>query len=113
MPHLVQVAAEFAADGGQVLGISEDLFVPEVTPEQALARVRAFAERRQIPFPMFVLNDETLDGINALWDLPGPIPATVALDAEGRVVDMQAGGADLGRLREMMRRALGKLPPAK
>jgi thiol-disulfide isomerase/thioredoxin len=108
MPHLVQVAQEFAADGGAVIGVSEDLFAPRVTPEQALARVREFAARRRVPFPLLVFDDTTLDGLNALLDLPGPIPATIAVDAAGREVDREEGDADLDRLREMMRRALGR-----
>jgi hypothetical protein len=112
MPHLVQVAAEARQRGGQVLGISQDLFLPEVTQEQALAKVQAFVQKRKIPFPMFVLDDESLDGLSERYDLPGPIPMTLALDATGREVDRQEGGADEARLREMMRRALGELPPA-
>lgn len=110
MPHLVQVAAEFEEQGGQVIGISQDLFVPNVTPEQALARVEKFVAQREIPFPMLVLNAETLGGLDELYDLPGGIPVTLAFDAQGNEVDREEDGADLERLREMMRRALGELP---
>lgn len=108
MPHLVQVAAETRERGGQVLGISQDLFLPDVTREQALQRVEQFVRERGIPFPMLVLDDEDLDGVSELYDLPGPIPVTLAFDGSGREVDRQEGGADLERLRAMMRRALGE-----
>jgi hypothetical protein len=111
MPHLVQVAAEARERGGQVLAISQDLFLPEVSKEQALAKVQAFVRARAIPFPTFVLDDESLEGISDLYQLPGPIPVTLALDGSGKEVDRQEGGADLARLREMMRRALGETTP--
>lgn len=113
MPHLVQVAGEFEADGGRVIGISQDLFVPDSTRENALPKVKKITAARKVRYPILVLDDETLDGLNDLYDLPGPIPCTIALDANGREVDRQEGDADVSRLREMMQRALGKLPPAK
>jgi hypothetical protein len=110
MPHLVQVAEEWRERGGSVLGISQDLFVPEMTREQALAKVRAFVQARRIPFPMFVIDDENPDAVSDRYSLPGPIPVTLAFDATGKEVDRQEGSADLERLREMMRRAVGELP---
>lgn len=111
MPHLVQVYKEFQAQGGQVIGVSLDLFVPDVTPEQALAKVQEFVRDREIPFPMLVLNGETPDGLNERYELPGAIPATLAFDANGKEVDREEQGADLERLRAMMRRALGQPAP--
>src|SRR5690606_6545532 len=111
MPHLVQVADEFADRGARIVGISEDLFVPDVTPEQALAKVEAFVEQTEIPFPMLVLNAESTAGLDERYDLPGGIPVTLAFDANGVEVDREESGADLERLREMMRRAIGELPP--
>ena len=112
MPHLVQVHKEFQERGGQVIGVSLDLFVPDVTPEQALEKVRAFAQKREIPFPMLVLNAETPDQLNERWELPGGIPVLLAFDAAGKEVDREESGADLERMRAMMRRALGE-PAAK
>lgn len=108
LPHLVQVAQEFEADGGRVIAISEDFFIPDATEASALEAVRKAATKRALPFPIFVLIDKTLDGLNDLYDLPGPIPCTIAVDADGKEVDRAEDGADLERLRQMMRRALGK-----
>jgi len=107
LPHLVQVANEFAAQGGRVVGISQDYFLPKVTAEGALAAVQRVVDRRAVTFPMLVLVAESTDGLNELYRLPGPLPCTIALDAAGKEVDRVEGGADLERLRQMMRRALG------
>lgn len=112
MPHLVQVAGEFEAEGGRVIGISQDLFLPETTQASVLPKVKRITAARQVRYPILILVDQTLDGLNDLYDLPGPIPCTIALDANGKEVDRQEGDASVERLREMMQRALGKLPPA-
>jgi hypothetical protein len=110
MPHLVQVAAEARERGGRVLSISQDVF-PAFEKAEALAKVRAFAQRQRIPFPIWVLDAETLDPLNELYALPGPIPVTLALDRDGKEVDREEGSVDVPRLREMMARALGEKPP--
>lgn len=106
MPHLVQVADEFAAQGGKVIAISQDLFLPDVDEAQALAKVERTVAKLGIRFPVFILRDATLEALNAHFDLPGPIPCTIALDANGKEVDRVEDGAELDRFREMMRRAL-------
>lgn len=108
LPHLVQVANEFAADGGKVIGVSQDYFLPGATEDGALAAVRKVASKRGVPFPTFVLIADSLEGLNDLYRLPGPIPCTIALDRSGKEVDRCEEGADLERLRQMMRRALDK-----
>ncbi len=110
MPHLVQVAAEAKERGGRVLSVSQDLF-PAFEKEEALAKVRAFVHERRIPFPVFVLDADSLDPLSELYSLPGPIPVTLALDSSGKEVDRQEGALDLARARQMMARALGEQPP--
>ena len=104
----MKVAQEFAAEGGRVIGISQDLFVPDATEEGSLAAVKKIMSAHGVTFPTFILKDRTLDGLNALYDLPGPIPFAFALDQDGRVVDREETGGDEARFRQMMRRALGK-----
>lgn len=108
----MKVATEFEKEGARVLTISQDLFVPKAAPEKALAKVKAFAEARGMKFPVWILEDKTLDPLNAAYDLPGPIPCTLAFDANGKEVDRCEGDADEERFRQMFRRALGKEPPA-
>jgi hypothetical protein len=110
MPHLVQVAAEAAERGGRVLSVSQDLF-PDFGKDEALAKVRAFVQKQRIPFPVWVLDADSLDPLGEAYALPGPIPVTLALDASGKEVDRQEGPAELERMREMMARALGEKPP--
>lgn len=106
----MKVAQEFAAEGGRVIGISEDLFLPDATEEGSLAAVKRIMALHGVTFPVFILKDRTLDGLNALYDMPGPIPFAFALDKDGRVVDREEAGADEARFRQMLRRALGKEP---
>ena len=104
----MQVAQEFEAQGGRVLSISQDLFIPDATEATAVAAVKKASTKLGIRFPVFILNDKTLDAVNARFNLPGPIPCTIALDADGKEVDRDEGDADLERCRAMMRKALGK-----
>jgi hypothetical protein len=109
----VQVAGEFAKDGGRVIGISQDLFVPGATAENAMPKVKRVLAAREVRYPILVLEAPSLDGLNELYDLPGPVPCTLAFDKDGREVDREEGDADPDRFRQMMRRALGKEPPAR
>jgi|SRR5690606_20502747 len=106
MPDLVKVAGEFADRGGKVIAISQDLFAPNVTEEQALASVKRLAGQLGMRFPVFILKDKTLDALNEHFNLPGPIPCTIALDASGKEVDREEEEAGLERFRAMMQRAL-------
>lgn len=103
----MKVAQEFAAEGGRVIGISQDLFVPDSTEASALAAVKTAMAAHGVTFPVFILKDRTLEGLNTLFDLPGPLPCTLAFDKDGREVDREEG-ADEARFRQMMRCALGK-----
>ena len=105
----MKVAQEFAGDGGRVIGISQDLLVPGSTKESALAAVKRIMAARGATFPVFIL-DGKLDGLNELFNLPGPIPCTLALDKDGHEVDHEEKDSDEARFRQMMRRALGKEP---
>jgi len=111
MPHLVKVASEFESEGGRVIAISEDLFVPRATRESALEKVKKAVAARGMKFPVLILEEKNLDGLNERFDLPGPIPCTIAFDKDGKEVDRAEEGADEARLREMFLRALGKKPP--
>ena len=104
----MQVAQEFAAQGGAVIGISQDFFIPDATEASSLAAVKKTIAARGVRYPVFILNDKTLDAVNARFELPGPIPCTIALDASGKVVDREEGAGDLERFRAMMRTCLGK-----
>jgi hypothetical protein len=110
LPDLVEVGREFEDRGGKVLGISQDLFQPGKTAAGELPVVQKFLADRELPLRVFLFDAPNLDGLNEHFDLPGPIPVTLALDAQGREVARHEGRASLEALRAMLRKALG-LPP--
>ncbi len=70
--------------------------------------MRAFADKQGYKFPVLVFPGDALDAVVERFDIPGPIPYTIAVDKNGVVVDTHEGVADRERLVAMMRRALGK-----
>lgn len=108
LPELLEVGAEFASEGGDVVLVSYDLIVPGATLEQAERDVRAFAEKRGIRAPILVYDAPDYESINARFDLPGGVPVTLALDRDGKVVAVHDGQATRDEFRELMRAALGR-----
>lgn len=106
MPDLVEVGQAFAERGGQIVAVSQDLFVPKATIESVTPKVKQAIERLGLDFDV-VIYDGELEALNDRFDLPGPIPTTIAIDVNGRIVDREENAADIERLRELMQRALG------
>jgi thiol-disulfide isomerase/thioredoxin len=107
MPELVEVGREYAERGGHVVGVSYDLMVAGADPATIASDVRAFLVARELDLSVLIYDEDDYDAVNERYGLPGAIPATLAIDAEGRVVDRQFGKADHTRFDEMMRKALG------
>ena len=107
LPELMKVGAEFEEAGGRVVLVSYDLIVPDAEREDARRRVTEFARKHGYGVPILIYDAPDYEAINARFDLPGGVPVTIALDATGKVVDVQDGEADEARFREMMQRALG------
>jgi hypothetical protein len=108
MPDLVEVAAEHEDEGARVLTVSYDLQIAGAKEDVALANVRRFVEARGWRLPVYVYDAPDLDAINEKYELPGPIPVTLAFDAEGNLVDREDGPAGKERFEELMRKALGR-----
>ena len=108
LPEFEAAAAERAADGLQVLTISYDYMVAGVEAESALAKVRGHLERSGQGFEVLIYDEDDYDGINELLALPGPIPVTLALDAEGVEVGRVDGSTDLEGFRALAAAALGE-----
>jgi len=106
MPDLAEVAKEFRGAGLTVVGVSYDFMVPGPTRDEALQSVAAFQRQESIPFPLLVFEGKDYQEINAALRLPGPVPVTLAFDAEGREVARLESGADLAGLRLLARKAL-------
>jgi hypothetical protein len=107
MPGLVQVARENDARA-EVLLVSYDLVSDEDgRPDQVRERVAKFVGGRGWGLPVLVYDGPDLDALNERFALPGPIPVTLAFDAQGREVDREEDAASAERLAEMLATALG------
>ncbi len=107
LPELVEVARAYRERGGAVVGVSYDLMIPDTDPDTIEATVREFLDTRSLAFSVLVYDEDDYEAINARFALPGDIPVTLAIDAQGRIVDRQEGRAGKERFEEMMRKALG------
>jgi hypothetical protein len=105
----VEVGKEHEKDGARILTVNYDLQVPSpAKPEAVVANVERFLKARGWSFPAYVFDSPDLDAINERFDLPGPIPVTLAFDAQGNLVDREDGPAEKARFEELMKKALGK-----
>lgn len=105
----MEVGTEHESDGARILTVSYDLQVPSPpTREAAVSNVERFLKARGWSFPVYVYDAADLDAINERYDLPGPIPVTLAFDAQGNLVDREDGPADKERFEALMKKALGK-----
>jgi hypothetical protein len=109
MPDLVEVAREHEDDSVRLLTVSYDLQIAGAPkPDVAVANMQRFLKARGWSFPVYVFDAPGLDAINERFDLPGPIPVTLAFDAKGQLVDREDGPSSKARFDELMKKALGK-----
>ncbi len=106
LPELIETGRDFAEKGGRVVTISYDLMIPGETRETALSKLGEFTASRDMDVPVLVFDAPDYDEINEHFGIPGPIPVTLAIDREGKIVDRQEGKAGKERFVEMMQRAL-------
>lgn len=107
LPELVEVGEEYRERGGSVLGVSYDLMVAGADSAAIEQNMQEFFQRRGVNLPTLVFDGDDYEGINALFDLPGEVPVTLAIDSSGAIVDRQHGSADRTRFAAMMEKALG------
>jgi thiol-disulfide isomerase/thioredoxin len=98
MPEFVKTYTEYRDRGVVFVGAANE-------PRSAKVRVREFMQGMQIPFPVWLEASE--EHLKALGVGPG-IPATVIVDAQGRVAARISGVTDGGQLRELLDRILGE-----
>ena len=108
LPELVEVAREFEGDGLLLVTVSYDLMVAVDDIEAKMAQLVDFQEKRDLPYPVLVYDEDDYDQINEALSLPGPVPVTLAFDATGREVARTENAADAARFREMAQAALGQ-----
>jgi len=107
LPELLEVAEEYEDRGGSVVGISYDLMIPTGDPAKITETMAKFLDRQGWSFPVYIYDDIDYDRINERFALEGGVPVTLAIDANGDIVDAQHGQADKARFDELMRKALG------
>lgn len=113
-PELLEVAKEYRERKGVVIGVSYDLMIPGVTREEALEQVRSFVAEHGIDIPILIYEADDYDSINERFGLPGPIPASIAVNGAGAVVDRHDGASSKEHFIAMMEKALQiPAPPAR
>jgi thiol-disulfide isomerase/thioredoxin len=98
MPEFVKVYGAYRDRGVEFVGAANE-------PRSAKVKVREFLQAMEITFPVWLEASE--DHMKALGVGPG-LPATVILDAQGRVAARIAGVTDAVQLRELLDRVLGE-----
>jgi thiol-disulfide isomerase/thioredoxin len=101
LPELAEVARAHASDA-EVLAVSLDLIQPYNPAVKSAADVGAFAQERRLDLALLVLEGGTVEEAVVRLSLPGPIPYTIALDRNGKVVATQEGQATRERFEEML-----------
>lgn len=102
----MKVARDAKHPNLDVLLVSYDLQVPKAEPTKVLERVERFVAGRKWGLEVAILEAAHIEAFHERFDLPGPIPVTLAFDAQGKLVDRQEGECDIDRFHELATRAL-------
>jgi thiol-disulfide isomerase/thioredoxin len=108
LPDLLATGREFRDRKAVVVTVSYDLMVPDVTRGGVIKQMREFLAARKWEMPVLIYDAPDYDAINTRFGLPGPVPATVAIDKNGTIVERHAGKAGKAQFDAMMRKALGE-----
>ena len=103
MPELIHVAHKWEERGVRTAAVNLDIASGEGMPNAA--EVGRFCEEVGLDLPVYVFDGEW-EELNDLLDLPGPIPFTLVMNADGEIVDTQLGGASIERFEEMLDKAV-------
>lgn len=104
----MKVANDARNKGLEVLLVSYDLQLPDAEPVAVQSRVERFVTRMKWGLPVVVFDSTGLEEINSRYRLPGPIPVTLAFDANGVEVDREEGEAGVERFQSLANRAFGR-----
>lgn len=107
LPELIEVTEEFASQGLQLVTINYDLMTPGVDPTAMLSTLADFQSARGLHYPVLVYDGDDYEAIDQALQLPGPIPVTLAFDANGKEVARIEGATDAAGFRGLARAALG------
>jgi len=107
LPELAEVGAEYADRGLVVITISYDYMVPgPANDAEVLAMVTEHLDSRALPLECLVYDEDDYEGVDTFLDLPGPIPVTLALDANGEEVARVEDRTDADGFRRLAEAAL-------
>jgi thiol-disulfide isomerase/thioredoxin len=105
LPDLLAAAAPWK-ESVEVVLLSYDLMVPNSGLDRVsgVAHVQRFLEQRKLllgEHVRVVLYDDAVSKLDDRFDLPGPIPTTVVLDRDGKVVGREKSAATRARFDEL------------
>lgn len=98
IPDLIALQSKYAAQGFVVVGVALDT--------TGAAKVKSFAQRMKINYPVLMGDDETV----AAYGNFQSIPTTFFIDRAGRIAGTHRGGADLATLEAAVKPLLGNQP---
>jgi thiol-disulfide isomerase/thioredoxin len=107
LPEFLATGREYRDRNAVVLTVSYDLMIPDVTRQGVLKTMRAFVASHKIDAPVFIYDALDYDAINERFGLPGPVPVTIAIDAQGAIVERHIGQATREQFQALMRKAVG------
>jgi len=81
IPMLVDLREQYSAQGFEVVGIAVD----------NAAKVREFADKYHVSYPLLVAEAGGLDLMRALGNTAGALPFTVTLDRQGSILNRKLG----------------------
>lgn len=113
LPHLVEVVRENSSEQVQLLTVNFDLMIAGAEEQPTLDQVRDFQNSRDLPYPTFVFNEDDYEVLNQTLNLPGPIPVTLAFDANGREVARCESATDAAGFRDLVQAAISGAPSKK
>ena len=104
MPELVRLNDERKDDGVRVQTVSMDLVTSAGRSLEALGEL-AFDQEIFLPIVAYAGGP---DALMRTYGLRSSLPYTIAIDADGRIVDRQLGSASRARLEAMIAAALAE-----
>jgi len=116
LPEVLHTAKTLADHRIPVVTISYELMLPKTTRKEALSKIRRTAAAVSLKLPILVLDDEDTRILDEAWNLPGPIPVTLALGPEGKVrgrIEGRGEREDFDRLARILRKLKASRPSGK
>src|SRR5262245_16269823 len=109
MPELVELHHAWKAKGVRVEAVALDWLWGDESSPGTVEEVSDFAREHGFALPLAVVRgtNEDLERLAAHYEIGTGIPATLAFDARGTLVDKEEGPAERERFEAMIAKALG------